>query len=77
MVNLFTAKEPRIYNGEKTVPSMNSIKETGTQAKEWNWATLSYIIHKNCQNGLEMNIRYETKLLEENIKLLEENMMGR
>ena len=34
MVNLFTTKEPRVYNGERTVPSMNSVKETGTQAKE-------------------------------------------
>ena len=33
MVNLFTTKEPRIHNGERTVSSMNSIKETGTQAK--------------------------------------------
>ena len=46
MVNSSMTKEERIYNGEKTVFSINGARKTGQlHAKKWNWAT--YTIHNN------------------------------
>ena len=60
--------DPRIYNGERTVSSVNSVRKTGQpHAKEWNWTAFS-TIHKNKPKQIkDSNVRPET------IKLLEEN----
>lgn len=43
MVNLFKAKGPRIYDGEKTVSSINGVGKSGqAQANERNKSTILY-----------------------------------
>ena len=41
MIDLFTTKESRIYNGERTVSSVSGGGKIGqaksSPAKEWNW----------------------------------------
>ena len=44
MVNLFTTKEPKVYNGEKTVSSINGAGKTGQSNEN---GSPSHTIHKN------------------------------
>ena len=47
-------KEARVYNGEKTVSSINGVGKNGQlHAKESNWTTLSHHAQKQIQNRLE------------------------
>lgn len=43
----------RIYQGEKTVSSVNGFGKTGQTSKEWNWATLLHYIQILTQNRLK------------------------
>ena len=53
-------KEPRIYNGERPVCSINGVEKTGQpHAKESNWTIIVHYTQKLTQNGL--NIRPECK----------------
>ena len=46
-------KEPRIYNGERTVSSINGVGETGQRpAKEWNWTPNLHHTRRLTPNGL-------------------------
>ena len=40
-------KEPRIYNGEKTVSSINGAGKTGQPQQKNETRPLSYTVHKN------------------------------
>ena len=68
------AKEPRKYNAERTISSIN-VGETGQPpTKEWNWTTLSYT-QRLPQNGYTYNT-LAIKFLEGNIvsKLLDKGL---
>ena len=47
MVNLFTAKEPRINSGDQTVSSINDAGRTGYHMHKNENRVLSYTINKN------------------------------
>lgn len=53
-------KEPKIYNGERTVSSINGGKTGQTYAKEYNWTTILPHTQKSTQHGL--NIRLNIRL---------------
>ena len=63
-------KEARIYSGEKTTCSINSVWKTGQlHAKESNWTTFSYYIQTPPSKSVkDLIVRHETiKVIEENI----------
>jgi len=66
-------KETRIYNGEKTASSINSVEITGQRcAKESNWTTSSDNAQKNkfkMYENLKCNMQNHS-LLEENIGIM-------
>ena len=53
-VNYFSTKEPRMYNGERIVSSINGTGKTGQpHAKEWNWTSILHHTQKSTQTGLK------------------------
>ena len=47
-------KDPRIYNGERTIPSINDVGKAGQLcAKQWNWSTILYGTKNLTKNGLK------------------------
>ena len=53
MMNWFSTREPRVYNGKRTVSSTNDVWKTGyPHAKEQNETLILYHCKKSTQNGL-------------------------
>ena len=51
LVNTFITKQPRIYNGERTVSSINGAGKTGLpHEKEGNWTAILHHTQKLTQN---------------------------
>jgi len=67
----FLTRQPRIDNGEKTVPSISGFRKTEyPHGKEWKWTSYLLLYTKINSSWIKsLNISPETiKLLEENIK---------